>query len=319
MGEIDQFEHSSHGVKAWHRNKTPLVETGFDNTLFGMKAAKIIAEHDQSASLVLFPAVTAPHSPCQAPQEALDRYAPLIADQQRHSHAAMVLVMDHEIGRVLAAIDAAWMRQTTLIVFQSGSGGVCGKMFLGEAAEAGDLPANNGPYREGKGTLYEGGTRVVGLVNWPGQVPAGEVKGMIHGVDIYPTLVSVAGAGPGLSKSLDGMDVWDAIAKGEPSPRTEVVCNVGPLGGAVRQAAMRLVGTAALPERVKLFDLSLDPGEAANPAYQQPEMVKKLQDRIEALAEEMAPPLVIMTAIKTTYGAALVAADPGALFSQGQD
>ena len=77
--------------------------------------------------------------------------------------------------------------------------------------------------------------------------------------------------------------------------------------------------TAALPERVELFDLSADPGEAVTLVDQNPELVRMLQDRIEVLASEMATPMIFMAAIKATYGAAPIAADPSTLFSQGQD
>lgn len=318
VGEIDHFKHASHGVKDWYRNNTPLNEEGFDNNLFGIKAAKVIAEHDTSAPLFLYLAFTAPHSPYQAPQEYLDRFAN-IEDEQRRTYAAMISSMDDEVGRVVAALEAAGMRENTLIVFQSDNGGVRNKMFSGEAAVAGDLPADNSPYREGKGTLYEGGTRVCGFVNWPGQVQPGDVNGMMHVVDMYPTLAGVAGAELGKNKPLDGMDVWGAIAKGEPSPRTEVVYNVDPTGGAIRQGDMKLVWTAALPPRVELFDLKADPVEANNIADKHPDLVKSMQDRITALAQEMAPPQVIMAAIKLTYGAPPVSADPSTLYSQGQD
>ena len=134
----------------------------------------------------------------------------------------MISVMADEIGRVLATLDAAGMRETTVVVFQSNNGGVRDTMFSGEAAVAGDLPADNSPFRDGKGTLFEGGTRVVGVVNWPGQVPAGKVKGMFHVTDMYPALAGLAGAALGKNKPLDGMDVWDPIApraKPRPGPR----------------------------------------------------------------------------------------------------
>ena len=123
----------------------------------------------------------------------------------------MISVMDDEIGRVIAALEAAGLRDNTLVVFHSDNGGVRNKLFSGEAAVGGDLPPDNSPLREGKGTLYEGGTRVVSLVNWPGTVPAGEVRGMVHVVDMLPTLAAVAGADTGKTKPLDGMDVWAAI------------------------------------------------------------------------------------------------------------
>ena len=56
------------------------------------------------------------------------------------------------------------------------------------------IPCDNGPYRDGKGSLYEGGTRVVALANWPGHIKPGiTADGMIHVVDMYPTLAVLAG------------------------------------------------------------------------------------------------------------------------------
>ena len=60
------------------------------------------------------------------------------------------------------------MRENTLIVFQSDIGGTRNATFAGE----GDMskiknPCDNGPYRDGKGSLYEDGAHVVALANWP--------------------------------------------------------------------------------------------------------------------------------------------------------
>ena len=53
------------------------------------------------------------------------------------------------------------MRDNTLIVFQSDNGGTRNPMFAGEGDMSKiKIPVDNGPYRDGKGSLYEGGTRV---------------------------------------------------------------------------------------------------------------------------------------------------------------
>ena len=111
------------------------------------------------------------------------------------------------------------------------------------------IPCDNGPYRDGKGTIYEGGTRVAALANWPGHIPAGAtVNGMIHVVDWYPTLARLAGASTAKCKPLDGLDVWPTISEGKPSPRTEVVYNIEPFRGAVRQGDWKLVWRTMLPQ-----------------------------------------------------------------------
>jgi arylsulfatase A-like enzyme len=315
VGEIDHFEHTTHGVKDWYRDNEPLVETGFDNTLFGTEAAALIAGHDASQPLFLYLALTAPHTPYQAPPEAVARYAH-ISDEQRRLYAAMVSVMDDEIGRVVAALDAAGMRGNTLIVFHSDNGGVRSAMFAGDTPVTGELPADNGPFREGKGTLYEGGTRVVAIANWPGQVEPGEVSGMMHVVDMLPTIAAVTGASLAKSKPLDGMNVWETVSGGAPSPRTGMVYNVDPTGGAIRSGDMKLIWSATLPPRVELFDLADDPSETDNLAASDPALVADLQAGIEALAREMQPPLLIGEAIRLTYGAAPVQVDLSSAFSQ---
>ena len=102
----------------------------------------------------------------------------------------MVTCMDDEIGRVVAELDKKGLRDNTLIVFQSDNGGTRNAMFAGQMADLSKtkLPCDNGSYRDGKGTLFEGGCRVAACANWPGHIKPGTVDGMIHVVDMYPTL-----------------------------------------------------------------------------------------------------------------------------------
>lgn len=315
VGEIDHFEHASHGVKDWYRGNSPLDEEGYDNTLFGNEAARLIRDNKGEKPLFLTLAFTAPHSPFQAPEEYVKRYAH-IADEQRRLYAAMVTAMDDAVGHVLTALEDTGMRENTVIVFHSDNGGVRSALFAGESKVGDNLPADNGPYRDGKGTLYEGGTRVVGFMNWPGHIKPGVVQGLSHVVDMYPTLAAIAGAKMEKNKPLDGMNLWPAISEGTKTPREEVVYNVDPTGGAVRQGDMKLVWNAGLPGKVELFDIARDPGETTDLAAKDPELVARLQARLVELSKEMAPPLLIMEAIRLTFGAPPVAADPSSMFNQ---
>jgi pimeloyl-ACP methyl ester carboxylesterase len=119
------------------------------------------------------------------------------------------------VGRVVAELDKKGIRDNTLIVFQSDNGGTRNAKFAGE----GDMskviiPCDNGPYREGKGSLYEGGTRVCALANWPGHIKSGITgDGMIHVVDMYPTIASLAGASTAKCLPFDGLNVWGTISE----------------------------------------------------------------------------------------------------------
>jgi arylsulfatase A-like enzyme len=173
-------------------------------------------------------------------------------------------------------------------------------MFAGVMADVSKIkiPCDNGPYKDGKGTLYEGGVRVAAFANWPGHIKPGTVDGMIHAVDLYPTFAALAGASTAKSKPLDGVNVWDVMAKGAPSPRTEIVYNVEPFRAAVRQGDWKLVWRTFLPSSVELYDLAHDPSEAKNVAADHPDTVAALQKRAEALSKEAARPLFLVDQFK---------------------
>jgi len=294
LGEIDYFTHSAHGTTDWYRNNQLVKEDGYVTQLLGNDAVKLIDSYDPKTPLFLYLAFTAPHAPYQAPKEHLDKYKH-IAEPARRAYAAMITAMDDQIGRVIAALDKRKMRDNTLIIFQSDNGGPRSAKFTGEVdMSKSTIPADNGPYRDGKGTLYEGGTRVVALANWPGHIKPGSVVDQpIHMVDMYPTLAGLAGASVIKTKPLDGLNVWPTISEGQRSPRNEVVYNIEPFLAAVRQGDWKLVWKTTLPFTVELFNLEKDPGEKTNLADKNPQKVAELQQRIEALSREAAQPLLM--------------------------
>lgn len=299
IGELDYFTHDEHGVLDWFRNNEPVREEGYTTTLIGQDAARLINEHDTSAPLYLYLTFNAPHTPYQAPKEYIDRYAG-IQDPTRRTYAAMVACMDDEIGRVVAALEKKKMRDNTLIIFHSDNGGTRNAMFAGVMADVSKvtLPANNGPYREGKGMLFEGGTRVCGFANWPGHVKAQSVAGLIHAVDLYPTIAKLAGASTEKCKPLDGVDVWSTISTGSNSPRTEIVYNIEPFRAAMRQGDWKVIWRTMLPSSVELYNIAADPSESKNLAADHPELVAKLKSRLDELAKEAAKPLFLLDQFK---------------------
>jgi arylsulfatase A-like enzyme len=285
-------------VLDWYRDNKPLKEKGYSTTLIGNEAVKLINEHDPAVPLYLYLAFNAPHTPYQAPQEYLDEYKD-IADPNRRAYAGMITAMDDQIGRVLNALDKKGMRDNTLIVFHSDNGGTRNAMFAGEGDMSKiKIPCDNGPYRDGKGSLYEGGTRVLSLANWPGHVKTGSVDEMIHAVDMYPTLAGLAGASTAKCKPLDGMDVWGTISEGKPSPRTEVVYNVEPFRAGIRQDDWKLVWRTPLPAAIELYNITQDPSEKNNVAAENPDKVAALQKRANELAATMTKPLLLETEFK---------------------
>jgi arylsulfatase A-like enzyme len=296
IGELDYFTHQQHGVVDWFRNNKLVKEPGYTTTLLGNDAVKLIGAHNAAQPLYLYLTFNAPHTPYQAPQEYLDRYQN-IADPSRRAYAASITAMDDQIARVVEALERKGMRENTVIFFQSDNGGTKNKMFAGEGDMSKiTIPCDNGPYRDGKGSLYEGGTRVVALANWPGHIKSGvTIDGMIHVVDTYPTIAAIAGASTAKAKPLDGLNMWPTLSQGTPSPRTELIYNVEPFRAGVREGDWKLIWRTPLPSALELYNIPQDPSEKTNLAAQHPEKVAELQKRANELAAVAVKPLLLQT------------------------
>ena len=294
IGELDYYTHSDAGVLDWFRNNKPVKEPGYTTQLLGADAVNYINAQSAEKPFYLYLTFNAPHTPYKAPQDYVDRYKN-IEDPTRRVYAGMVSCMDDEIGKVIAALEKKGLRENTVIVFNSDNGGTRSAMFAGQMADLSKvkIPCDNGPYREGKGTLFEGGCRVAAFANWPGRIAPATVDGMIHVVDMFPTFASLAGATTAKSKPLDGLNVWETIASGKASPRTEVVYNVEPFRGAVRQGDWKLIWRSLIPSSVDLYNIAEDPSETKNLAAAHPEKVAAMQERINALGKESAKPLAL--------------------------
>lgn len=282
VGALDYWTHKRDGGHDWHRNDKVNYDEGYTTNLIGDEAVRVIEGHDTKSPLFLYVPFNAPHSPLQAPDEYLAKYDG-IADNKRRAYAAMVTCLDDAIGRTVAALEKKGMRENTLILFSSDNGGPEG------------LGANNGDLRGQKGTLYEGGVRVVALANWPSELKPGERNEMLHIVDWYPTILKLAGAKLEQELPLDGRDAWATIAAGQPSPREEIVINIEPRRAAIRVGDWKLVEAGGRRNRrggasVELFNIKKDPGETNNLAEEQPERLKQLQSRLEELRAQAVPP-----------------------------
>lgn len=295
IGELDYFTHSDAGALDWFRNNEPVHEEGYTTELLGDDAVKYIDAQNPDQPFYLYLAFNAPHTPYQAPQAYIDRF-PDIADPTRRTYAGMVACLDDQVGRVVAALEARGLRDNTLILFHSDNGGTKNALFAGQMADLSKtkIPCDNGPYRDGKGSLFEGGCRVAAFANWPGHIQPQRVEEIIHAVDIYPTFAALAGAATDKCKPLDGVNVWETIAAGQPSPRTEVIYNVEPFRGAVRQGDWKLIWRTLIPTSVDLYNLADDPYETTNLAAQYPEKVAAMQDRLNSFGRESAKPLALI-------------------------
>ena len=90
--------------------------------------------------------------------------------------------------------------------------------------------------------------------------------------------------------------MWPTIATGKPSPRTEIVYNVEPFRAGIREGDWKLDLAHAAAAAVELYNIAQDPAEKNNVAAQHPEKVATLEKRVNQLARESTPPLLLKEA-----------------------
>jgi arylsulfatase A-like enzyme len=299
-GEVDYFTKVRGGVIDWQRNGKFLQEKGYYLDLIGDEAVRLIEKQPKDRPLFLYFASLAPHAPYQATKVGEAAYVATIKDPTRRTYAAMVTSLDDQVGRIVAALEKKGIRENTLIIFSSDTGGPrCAVVARGahspeERAASGvkqeSLPASNGNLRGGKGSLYEGGVRTPTILNWPGHLKPSVVDVPLHMVDVMPTLLALAGARPNpADKPLDGKDIWSTVSEGKPSPHDDILVNVEAFRGSVIKGRWKLVKVALLPGKTELFDLSVDPGEKSDVGAMNPEVVRDLEDRLLAYARRQKP------------------------------
>lgn len=227
-------------------------------------------------------------------------HAPLaVSDKFKGKSAAglygdVIMEIDWSVGEILRALAAHGLERDTLVIFTSDNG-----PWLSYGTHAGSA----GPLREGKGTSWEGGTRVPCLMRWPGHIPAGaKSDDFFMTIDLLPTFAGLTGAALP-AQPIDGRDVWPLIARrpGATNPHEgygiwyaqnelqAVVSGDGRwklvLAHRYRTLAGRPGGRDGIPAKYEnasvaapaLFELSRDVGETTDVAAAHPDVVAKLR------------------------------------------
>ncbi|MFN3191919.1 MAG: sulfatase [Aureliella sp.] len=213
----------------------------------------------------------------------------------------VVMELDWSMGQILSALKEDGIDENTLVIFTSDNG---------PWLSYGDHAGSAGPHREGKGTMWEGGCRVPGLMRWPGKVPAGTTcDELASTMDILPTVAALIGAELPDHK-IDGQDIRPLMfgESGAESPHDYFYHYYG--GGqlqAIRDREWKLFfphsyrtlagrpgGTGGIPSNytqkkigLELYNLKEDRAEQTNVAAEHPEIVERLRVAAEVAREDL--------------------------------
>ncbi len=281
----DYYTHRRHNINYMRLNDTQIDPKGHASDLFTQWTCEYLLSYKEEKPFFLYLAYNAPHTPIQPPEDWVKRYKERHPDasEKQAKMAALIEHMDDGIGQVLNTLDETGLADNTLVIFASDNGG------------REDLGANNGPYRSGKGTMYEGGIRVPMIARWPGHTPAGsETTRIAMSMDIMPTIVQATGAG--VDTQHEGVSFLDTLqGTYQPTIERDLFWGRKEGGGffqggrieAIRRGDWKLLRSKPKGP-YELYDLANDPMESSNMADQNHEKREELAAALEAQLERYA-------------------------------
>lgn len=220
--------------------------------------------------------------------------------------ASMLRSVDECFGRILDELQNQGLSDNTIVIFTSDNGGNThsnvpgeGKTERAEKSKSDFLanwrkwagpqpPTMNTPLRDGKGTLYEGGTRVPLMWAWAGKIaPDSTSEAVVGPIDVYPTLIDLLGVSKPAEQQFDGAS-YANVLKGEGSLDRKAYFNYHPHAGLnraggvwVRSGDFKLLRWFGNPATHELYNLRDDLSESKDLAESMPDKVKELSALID--------------------------------------
>ena len=229
------------------KNNKRIEETEYLTDALSREAVTFIKENKKKP-FFLYLAYNAPHTPLQATEKYLARNTH-IKDKKRRTYAAMISAVDDGVGSVLDELTKQNINENTIVFFLSDNGGPETKNS-----------SNNGPLRDGKGSMHEGGIRVPFAVQWPGVIPAGNIyENPVISLDIFATAIAQTSITP--KNSLDGKDLIKHLTNPNlPGPHQTLFWrNYDKQTFAIRKDTYKYVQDGT--DKIGLYDLSKDIAE----------------------------------------------------------
>ncbi len=240
------------------------------------------------------------HTPLQPRKDLLNKYRNKKPGKLHHHvvMGTMIQAVDEGVGKIVALLDELKLTEKTIIVFSSDNGGL---------AAATDMA----PLRGYKGTYYEGGIRVPLFIKWPGVVQSGSrCDEPVIGVDLYPTLCEMTGAGMPAEQPVDGVSLvpllkgeqilsralyWHFPAYLQAGGNLERMESRDPLFR-TRPCSLIRLGKWKLHQYfedggLELYNLQDDPGETTNLCQKFPQKKKELFRRLQQWQEKIGAPV----------------------------
>ena len=272
------------------RNGEPVGPlTGNSTTLIVDEAISFIRRDPaQQQPFALFVTFHAPHEPVATPASYQALYPDYPDTSTQPVYYGSVSLIDHEVGRLLQALEEMKLTDQTFLMFTSDNGPETLNRYRGAQHSHGSAKPLHGM----KLDITEGGYRVPGIIYWPGKTLAGSISDTpICGTDILPTFCEVAGVIPPSNIELDGTSILP-IFRQQPIVRSKPLywqydrALSKPFTVSVREGDWKLITNKSL-DSVSLYNLSDDIDESSDLSAQFPQRVDSMMEDANALYDDV--------------------------------
>ena len=276
-GNVDYFRHKELSeIPVYYSIDKPIEREGYTTDLITEDAVAFLESRSKEPAkpFFLYLPHAAPHFPFQGPDEDPGGL-PSVEEWTlgtRESYIAMMTSLDDSVGAVVEKLESSGLSENTIVVFTSDHGAM--------------VPGLNDPWRDYKGTLFEGGVRVPLLVKWPGKIKPGPESDQVGSLmELTRSFLNVAGAKLPQGLTLDDDDLLEHLRNGDTVYPREL--NWRARRGDRTQWAIRdgdykyMRRTEGGETEEWLFNLKADPTETTNLLEGEPkEKVTKIADRL---------------------------------------
>lgn len=245
------------------------------------EAALSFIEEQKDRPFFLYLAHNMPH----VPLFVSDKHA---GKSFRGLYGDVMMEVDWSVGKIIDHLEKLGLAKNTLVIFTSDNG-----PWLQYGIDGG----SSGPFRAGKGTVYEGGLRVPAIFRWPGKILPGQVTGAMAGnLDLLPTLAGLAGVKVPADRKIDGCDLWPVLGGSSTrSPHDFFHYMAGSHPNEVNYLGIRNeqwkllvnISDEGKVQGKELYDLGADPGEKFNRLEMHKEIAALLSDQAQAFYDDL--------------------------------
>lgn len=211
----------------------------------------------------------------------------------------VILEMDYVAGQLLKTLDYLDLTKNTIVIFTSDNGPVLDDGYVDQAVELNDGHKPAGPFRGGKYSMFEGGTRVPFIVRWPGMINPGVSDALINQTDLLASFAALTGVKLNPNDAVDSRNMLDALlGKSNEGRHSNIEQNNGGVLALIEEGWKYIEpheGPAihgytniesGLSMKPQLYNLKTDIGEQHNLASKHPDKVKQMAAKLKQIRED---------------------------------